>query len=341
MLKTLATVAVVGTIAAVATLNNAPAGTFLKETVFSETEVAFHHFLAMHGKNYGGKSEYKTRLALFAKAYHQVMHHNMFKSAETGFTMGINEYSDNTDAEWNNMKGFKATENKGLAQNMSENLAAPASVDWRSKNAVNAVKNQGQCGSCWAFSTVCSVEGAYAIKHGVLKSFSESQLVDCSKLNHGCNGGSMDLAFFYIRFHELESEATYPYVAKGESCQFTKAKGEAKLTGHVDVKKQDPAALMAAVALGPVSIALEADQDVFHGYKSGIVKATAGCGTALDHGVAVVGYGSEGTTDYWLVRNSWGPTWGESGYIRLERTMGTNNAGVCGLQSQPTYPIIA
>jgi cathepsin L len=322
MFKTLATLAIVG----FATAQD------------SEVTKAYHSFLAKHGKNYGTKEEMALRENLFSATYHDVMHHNMFETEKTGITKEVNSFADMTPEEFKNLKGFVDSK-KQVGAKAPENITAASSVDWRQKNAVTPVKNQGQCGSCWSFSTTASLEGAHAIKTGKLVAFSEAQLVDCSWLNHGCNGGSMDLAMMYIKNHGLETESAYPYVPKKESCQFDKSKVAGTSTGHVDVTHNSPADLMKAVSLGPVSIAIEADQSVFQSYKSGILKANAGCGTQLDHGVAVVGYGSDNGEDYWIIRNSWGASWGESGYIRFQRES-SQGAGVCGLQSQPVYPLV-
>jgi C1A family cysteine protease len=209
MQKILATIAVVGTIAAVAVLNaQAPASTFLQEGT-SETEQAFHGYIAKYGKNFGTKEDYAMRLSLFSENYHKVMHHNMMDAHTSGYTMEINKFSDMTPNEYKKMLGYKqsgANSSAGKKDTLST-VGLPASVDWRGK-AVTGVKNQGQCGSCWAFSTTGSVEGAYAIKTGTIKSFSEQQLVDCSRSygNQGCNGGLMDSAFQYLEKNNLDSE---------------------------------------------------------------------------------------------------------------------------------------
>merc|ERR1711953_1529031 len=162
-------------------------------------------------------------------------------------------------------------------------------------------KNQGQCGSCWAFSTTGGTEGQWAIATGNLQSLSEQQLVDCSKANSGCNGGLMDSAF------------SYPYTARDGSCKssFTTAIPQGDVTGYTDVRSES--GLLDAVAtVGPISVAIEADQSFFQYYSSGVL--TGSCGTNLDHGVLAVGYGSESGTDYWKVKNSWGASWGMNGY---------------------------
>jgi len=184
----------------------------------------------------------------------------------------------------------------------------PESVDWRDEGAVTPVKNQGACGSCWAFSTTGSVEGVNFINNGELISLSEQQLVDCAWLqgNLGCNGGMMDRAFGYVKKNKLETEDSYAYRANDSfNCKHKANKGVVGIDGHVDVKPDSADQLLAAVAKNPVSVALQADNDVFRYYKSGVVDSEE-CGTALNHGVLVVGYGTdEDGTDYWIVKNSW------------------------------------
>jgi hypothetical protein len=226
------------------------------------------------------------------------------------------------------------------AVNTSVNL--PSSVDWTTKNVVTPVKNQGQCGSCWAFSSTGAIEGAVAIKTGKLVSLSEQQLVDCtmSMGNNGCGGGWMDTAFQYTQQNGgLCSEQEYPYTAKNGQCQQSSCgqKYDA-LTGLHDVSRDSEQAMMAAVAKGPVSLTIEADQSAFQFYRSGIMSGN--CGTRLDHGVLNVGYGTSGGQDYWKVKNSWGGSWGESGYIRMCRNCNKNSgAGQCGLYAHASYPL--
>merc|ERR1711973_213420 len=220
------------------------------------------------------------------------------------------------------------------------NITADSSVDWRQKNAVTPVKNQGNCGSCWAFSTTGSVEGAAAIASGQLISLSEQQLVDCSKAEHhgGCNGGLMDYGFQYIEDnHGITTEQDYAYTARDGTCNGEKAAHHVvTVTDYKDVPRNNPDQLQQAVSQGPVSIAIEADKSVFQLYKEGVF-SDSGCGTNLDHGVLVVGYGTDAGQDYWIVKNSWGATWGEQGYIRLGKT--ESGAGMCGMYEQPSYPV--
>jgi len=221
---------------------------------------------------------------------------------------------------------------------MPETDAPPAAIDWRAKGAVTAIKNQQQCGSCWAFSTTGSVEGAWAIAKGQLVSLSEQQLVDCSgpEGNQGCNGGLMDDAFkFIIANKGICTEASYPYTAVTGTCQTT-CTPVVTISSYADIPASNETALYNAVGQQPVSIAIEADQSGFQFYSGGVFDDPT-CGTALDHGVLAVGYDHDATTnlDFWFVKNSWGNTWGEQGYIRMVR--GKNE---CGLAMMASYPIV-
>jgi len=231
------------------------------------------------------------------------------------------------------MLGYRPELKKSSNIRVLSTESVPASVDWTTQGAVTPVKDQGQCGSCWAFSTTGSVEGAEFIATGTLKSFSEQQLVDCSTAqgNMGCNGGLMDYAFTYIESNPLELESDYPYKAVDGTCKYVTSKGVGKVSSFVDVTPKNADQLKAAIALGPVSVAIEADRAVFQSYTSGVITSRL-CGTSLDHGVLAVGYGTESGQDYFLVKNSWGSSWGDNGYVKI----GTNN--VCGILQQPSYP---
>jgi C1A family cysteine protease len=230
----------------------------------------------------------------------------------------------------------------------NETVSLPTSVNWVEAGYVTPVKDQGQCGSCWSFSTTGALEGAYGIKYGKLISFSEQQLVDCDNLknggkDHGCNGGLMDNAFSWIHKNNgLCQESDYPYVSgdgKSGSCQTTCSNiPNSKIQSYVDVVEGD-SYFMSALAQQPLSIAIEADQRDFQLYKSGVFTGT--CGTNLDHGVLAVGYGTENSKDYYLVKNSWGTSWGENGYIKLGRGQEYNNGqGQCGILMEASYPVL-
>jgi len=261
--------------------------------------------------------------------------------APRSYSLGMNQFGDLTGDEFTaRFTGYLPRENSFLRSlNHAElsHVSSSPSVDWRQKNAVTAVKNQQQCGSCWAFSTTGSVEGAYAIKNGTLFSLSEQQLIDCSgsQGDQGCNGGLMDDAFQYVIKNGLCTEDAYPYEARDDTCRASKCTPVAHITSYKDIPQGDEDTMMKAVNLGPVSIAIEADQQVFQFYSGGVLDDSS-CGMQLDHGVLIVGYGTDSSSnkDYWIVKNSWGGTWGEQGYIRLVR--GKN---MCGLAQAASYPI--
>ena len=290
----------------------------------------FTQYVAKYGKTYGTVEEFNFRQAQFVAKKAAFAEHNGMNG--NTYVVGVNKFSDWTAAEYKNILGYKPQAAANKNYEILDTTGLPAAVDWRKNGAVNAPKDQGQCGSCWAFSTVASLEGAHQIKSGQLVSLSEQQLVDCSSENGGCNGGSMDLAFDYTHDHPLETEAHYGYTAQDGNCH-ADGTGKVGAVSHTDVAPNNNAQLKAAVARQPVSIAIEADQTAFQGYAGGVLNSKA-CGTQLDHGVTIVGYGSAGKQDYWIVRNSWGAGWGESGYIRIADVAG---AGICGINMAAVY----
>ena len=214
-----------------------------------------------------------------------------------------------------------------------------ATVDWVAKGAVTEIKNQGSCGSCWSFSTTGAMEGAHFIATGELLSLSEQQFVSCAHNgNMGCMGGIMDKAFEWAETNAIETESDYPYkgwLGQIAGCKTNESLGKVTVQSFVDVTPKSSEALKAQIAKGPVSVAIQANQRVFQRYKGGIIRATDGCGTNLDHGVLAVGYGVDNGVEYYKVKNSWGTTYGEDGYVRLEIVEGD---GVCGIQMQPAQP---
>jgi len=249
--------------------------------------------------------------------------------------MGVNQFTDLTQQEFSDtFLGYIPRQNdyyRSLNLHVApEGQILAADLDWRTKGAVTPIKDQAQCGSCWAFSTTGSVEGANQIKSGQLVSVSEQQLVDCagSAGNQGCNGGLMDDAFNYIIKNKgLGSEASYPYTAHDGKCK--QVPSVSTVSKFTDVGKNDEKGLMSAVNIEPVSVAVDAQS--WSSYKKGVM--TGLCGKSLDHGVLAVGYGTDGANDYWLVKNSWGVSWGESGYIRLVR-----DKNECGIAAAASYP---
>lgn len=293
----------------------------------------FFEFVSKHGRSYGTTAEFNFRKAQFKKSLAAIEELN--NTMETSFH-GINAFSDRTESEMKKMLGYKHVEKNGTAVILDDSNLADE-VDWRTKGAVTPVKNQGMCGSCWAFSTTGAVEGAMFISSGTLQSFSEQQLVDCSGSfgNMGCNGGLMDNAFRYIEKSPLELEADYAYTARDGRCSYVQTKGKGQVRSYNDVTPNSPAQLKAAVAKAPVSVAIEADQMSFQSYHSGVI--TKGCGTQLDHGVLAVGYGTDATAgDYFIVKNSWGASWGDQGYVKIGAN--AKNGNVCGILSAASYP---
>ncbi|KAJ3687510.1 hypothetical protein LUZ61_016674 [Rhynchospora tenuis] len=277
---------------------------------------------------------------------HNVKYIHEFNKGGHSYELALNKFGAMTKEEFRNMyAGSKIDHYKALrgAKHGSGDFkyekveSIPASVDWRLKGAVAPVKDQGQCGSCWSFSTIAAVEGINYIKTNKLVTLSEQQLVDCDRLqNQGCNGGLMDYAFDYIKNNGgVTTEAAYPYIAQDGTCH--PSNPVVTIDGHEDVPHNNEKALMNAVANQPVSVAIEASSMAFQFYSKGVFSGP--CGTQLDHGVAVVGYGatSDGTK-YWIVRNSWSSGWGEGGYIRMKRDIKAKT-GLCGIAMEASYPI--
>jgi cathepsin L len=295
----------------------------------------FIKYVAPFNKRYGTIEELKFRQELWSAAAAEIAELN---AGDHGAVFGHNEFSDWSADEFKDLLGYQSSGRNATEFAEFEPVAADSSVDWTTKGAVTKVKNQGSCGSCWAFSTTGSMEGAHFIKTGTLLSLSEQNLVDCSTKNNGCGGGDMDLAFQYTESAPLESEADYPYKGREifhKGCKYDSSKGAVKVTSFNDVTPNSSEALKAAIAKGPVSVAIEADKRAFQSYTGGVLKNTAGCGTNLDHGVLAVGYGVEDGTPYYKVKNSWGATWGVDGYIKLEIVDGK---GTCGIQMAATQP---
>ena len=290
---------------------------------------AFEGFKAKYGKTYLG-SEHNYRLGVF---YDNLKFIEEFeRSGPHSYWLGINEYTDMTHEEFVAEKVggvFAVEEQKNVVELDESNLGA--GVDWRTKGAVTPVKNQEHCGSCWAFSAVAAMEGLNFQTNGKLQSFSEQQLVDCSKSqgNQGCHGGLMDYAFKYAESHKMDLESDYKYKAKDGRCEEKSYTGVFSPKSYSDVRKNSESQLQAASDKQVVSVAIEADKTAFQHYKGGVFSDRR-CGKKLDHGVTLVGY----TDEAWIVKNSWGASWGESGYIRMAKP-GEN---ICGILEQPSYP---
>jgi len=329
-MKTAASIAALAALGLVAVNYSSSEGSqlFLSERI-TEDEMAYMRYVTEWGKSYGTKAEFVFRMEQFKQTMANIAEHESNDAHKS--TVGLNQFSDWTHAEYKKLLGYKSRQNVSAEEPELLDVSNLAdAVDWRTKGAVTPVKNQGQCGSCWAFSTTGAVEGAMFLSSGTLQSYSEQQLVDCSKMNNGCNGGLMDYAFQYIETNPLMLESDYPYTARNGHCTYVASKGQGNVKGFKDVTRDSTGSqLKAALSVGPVSVAIEADQFAFQGYTGGVI--TSGCGSKLDHGVLAVGYGSENSIDYFIVKNSWGASWGDQGYVKVAPDQ-------CGITNQPSYP---
>jgi hypothetical protein len=344
---------------------------------------------------------------------------NTHNAKGLSYKLGHNKFSDMTAEEFFGIRlGYNrnATRTRATKVHVVGDTPNPTSVDWVTSGAVTSIKDQGQCGSCWSFSAAGAIEGAYQIASGTLMDLSEEDLVQCDTTDSGCNGGSMENAFTWVESHGIASLSTYPYSSSTSSgttgtCDSTK-EGEPAVyvSGYTSVTSGSESGLLSAIAITPVSVAIEADQvpraqqhhrptpspqhhrpipppntttqhhrqsppttglrhrqsmshprchtacpahahsppatpplpprlsrapqSAFQLYSSGVLDSTS-CGTSLDHGVLAVGYGTDSSLskDYYKVKNSWGTSWGESGYVRIVR--GSN---MCGIASDASYP---
>ncbi|XP_077211621.1 cysteine proteinase mucunain-like [Tasmannia lanceolata] len=308
-----------------------------------EVKGLYETWLAKHGKAYNGLGEKEERFEIFKDNLRFIDDHN---AGNHSYKLGLNRFADLSNDEYRSMYlGTKTDAKRRFTRPKSDRYSfrqgeeLPDSVDWRKKGAVAQVKDQGSCGSCWAFSTIAAVEGINKIVTGDLISLSEQELVDCdTSYNQGCNGGLMDYAFqFIIENGGIDTEDDYPYKASDSRCDtYRKNAKVVTIDAYEDVPPNDEKALQKAVVNQPISVAIEAGGRAFQLYQSGVF--TGRCGTELDHGVAAVGYGTENGKDYWIVRNSWGESWGEAGYLRMERNLAGTNTGKCGIAMEASYP---
>ncbi|XP_007021896.2 PREDICTED: zingipain-1 [Theobroma cacao] len=309
----------------------------------NEAAIAEHElWMAKYGRTYQTKTEKDRRFKIFKENLEYIQNFN--NAGNRSYKLGINEFADMSHDEFVAARtGYKNPGNLATSSPFSyaEFTDVPTSLDWRENGAVTAVKDQGDCGCCWAFAAVAAVEGINQIKTGKLISLSEQQVLDCSTNgnNHGCGGGSKTDAFQYIMQNGgLTTEDNYPYQATQGACDKEKETSHvADISDYARVPANSEEELLKAVSNQPVTISIEASGMDFKFYESGIFSGD--CGTNLNHAVTVVGFGtSVDGIDYWLVKNSWNQSWGENGYIKMQRNVDASE-GLCGLAIRPAYPI--
>ncbi|XP_072453037.1 procathepsin L-like [Notamacropus eugenii] len=309
-------------------------------------DAKWEQWKSQHGRTYKGNEEDDWRRATWEKNLRMIEMHNLqYSSGKHSFWMEMNKFGDMTNEEFRQaMNGFtqKSFQGKTNGTLFHEPLfeQVPESVDWRDKGYVTAVKDQGLCGSCWAFSATGSLEGQWFRKTGKLVSLSEQNLMDCSwdEGNEGCNGGFVDNAFEYVKRNGgIDTEESYPYKATYGSCHYQPEYSSAIVTGYVDLPSGNERILAKALAtMGPISVAVDAAHESFRFYHSGVYYEPKCSSEALDHAMLAVGYDVNRETGekYWIVKNSWGEEWGDKGYILMARDQ-NNHCGIATIASCP------
>uniref|UniRef100_A0A8C9QDQ9 Cathepsin L n=1 Tax=Spermophilus dauricus TaxID=99837 RepID=A0A8C9QDQ9_SPEDA len=308
-------------------------------------EAQWQEWKAKHRKTYDMNEE-GQRKAEWEKNMKMIeLHNGEYNQGKHSFIMAMNVFGDMTRAEFSNMvNGFQNQKHKkGKVFQKPLFGDVPKSVDWRKKGYVTAVKHQGNCNSCWAFSATGALEGQMFQKTKKLVPLSVQNLIDCSlpQGNYGCYGGRMDHAFQYIKDNGgLDSEASYPYEAQNRPCRYSPQNSVANDKGFIDIPEDEEALMKAVATVGPISVAIDAEHDSFKFYKGGIYYNPHCSNTSLSHAVLVVGYGFEGAESdnkkYWLIKNSWGEKWGMNGYMKIAR----NKNNHCGIASDASYPLV-
>jgi hypothetical protein len=296
----------------------------------------FASWVANQNKSYTTDEEYQYRLGVFSDNVDKIQRLN--EDSNGGAVFAINKFADITATEFDaQYKGYEPAAWVVKRDMELPKIEAPGTFDWEPTGKVTPVKNQAQCGSCWAFSVTENIESVYMIAKGLtnsnFKPLAPQQIVDCDKRDGGCNGGNTPTAYEYvISAGGQDTEASYPYHAVNQACQFKPANVEAKISSWNYVGRGNEAQMVTGVAtVSPLSICVDAQPWQF--YSGGIMKA-AQCGTSLDHCVQIVAYDTSSATPYWNVRNSWGTDWGEKGFIRLQ--YGTDT---CGVSKEPTTAV--
>ncbi|XP_072174331.1 cathepsin L2-like [Diadema setosum] len=309
-------------------------------------DLEFDQWKALYGKTYASVEEETMKRLTWQQNVKMIVKHNLeHQRGLHTYRLGMNEFGDMTSEEFaasfGNLKTAYNRSGTGPTSRARGQATLPKSVDWRKRGYVTAVKNELQCGASWAFSATGSLEGQHFAKTGKLVGLSAQNLLDCSQAegNYGCSGGFMDAAFQYvIDNHGIDTEASYPYVAKDESCRFQASSVGATCTGYEDIPSGDEEALTKAIAgVGPISVAIDASQASMQFYESGVYNEPNCSSTSVDHAVLVVGYNSTAQgEEYYIIRNCWGTNWGINGYVWMSR----NKNNQCGIATMASYPLV-
>ncbi|CAH4011875.1 unnamed protein product [Pieris brassicae] len=305
----------------------------------AEATSHFNEFIITYNKQYRNEVEKFTRFLIFSVNLVEI---NRKNAESTHAVYGITLFCDLTYEEFlKYATGLNGTGDPKCSSSISQvnsSIIAPDSFDWRTENVVSRVKDQQICGSCWAFAATGAVESQYAIKHKTIQEVSEQQLVDCDQRSSGCGGtNSLDNPFLYFIENGAMSEKDYPYESKHHTkCRFEKEKVKVTVKGcrNLDVGRDEEKLKKLLHQNGPTTIALDATP--LSKYINGIVKSSECKSKTINHAVLLVGYGTENGIPYWIVKNSWGPAWGEDGYVRIERGVNCINMMIAA----PVQPIL-
>ncbi|XP_065204941.1 procathepsin L-like [Planococcus citri] len=320
---------------------------FVYGTDFDDHELNLHQwnsYKVQFNKMYESAEHDQKRMKIYVDNLDRISKHNeLYDKGQVTYKLGMNQFADMTSEEFSNL--YLSETDSSFAQNTNSRVISslrsnaqnvPDYVNWVHEGAVTKIKNQGGCGSCWAFATVGLLEGHFYLKNGVLEDLSPQNLVDCDRISHGCNGGYVTTALDYVKENGIATEKEYPYESVNTSCRYARNEHDSSRTikEYVQVLPLDETAIKVAVSAGPVKCSMNASDSNFHLYEYGIYNSKNCSQETTNHALVIVGYGTTNHTkqDYWLVKNSWGVTWGEQGYVRIAR--GKN---VCAIETNNIY----